>query len=61
MRWLNGEQTNVSRTITILVIKGLMTGTEIVVGMLVHLLFNQLTWLVAREVSFVLRLWFAAM
>lgn len=37
-----------------------MTRTEIVLGTFVCLLFNQLTWLIAKENFVVLRLWFAA-
>ena len=63
MRWLNGKRTfwepcplsSASSSSE----EWWVTRTEIVLGTLVCLLFDQLTWLVAEENFVVLRLWFA--
>ena len=63
MRWLNGKRTFWEPCPLLSASSSgewWVTRTEIVLGTLVCLLFNQLTWLVAEESFVVLRLWFAA-
>jgi len=49
VKWLSGEKTNVSKTISVLVLGTLRMRTEMVFKMLVFLPFNHLTQLIAQE------------
>ena len=64
VRWLNGKRTFWEpcplSSASSLSGEWWVTRTKIVLGTLVCLLFDQLTWLVAKENFVVLRLWFAA-
>jgi hypothetical protein len=48
VKWLNGEKTNISRTISVLVLRVLKKRTEMVLEPLVFSAFNHLMQLVAR-------------
>jgi hypothetical protein len=62
MIWLNGKHVlrAMSIVVSLIIIRGMMGDKDQDCSWNFRLLFNQLTWLIAKKNFVVLRLWFAA-